>query len=238
MGWFDNEQGTDKQKPSPQPNKEPLPRPSPSKPPPSPTSSPAAKNQDEGGGSTLGPEIHIDGTIVCGEDLTILGKVEGTIRAKGTLTIAREADVRAAIDGQRVLVQGKVEGNVEGAERVVLGPSARLDGDIQAPALEISEGAYFKGKVDMQPASAARAGRDTKSSEGGTKSPSATSAAKPDDGKQEEKKEDKNQGSDKQETKGAGDEGGKSGDGGDGDSSGPKPATAGKTKGAETPASH
>ena len=139
MGWFDNEEeegtptATAPQSASPRP---------------------VARNAAPGSpetGSTLGRQIHIDGTIVCDEDLTILGRVDGTIRAKGTLVIAADADVRAKIDGQRVMVHGKVDGNVQGAERVVLGQTARLTGNIDTPTLEIIEGARFKGNVEMKP---------------------------------------------------------------------------------------
>lgn len=138
MGWFDSEQTPEKASVTPAnaPQRRPAPAPE--------------------TGSTLGRQVQVDGTIVCGEDLTILGKVEGTIRAKGTLTIAKEAEVRASIDGQRVLVHGRVEGDVHGGERVVLGPTASLIGNIQAPALEITEGAFFKGSVEMRPAGEAR----------------------------------------------------------------------------------
>ena len=138
MGWFDNEQ--DGQKPNAAaPRSEP--RRSVAKA--APAAAPAA-------GSTLGRQIHVDGTIVCDEDLTILGRVQGTIRAQGTLVIAKEADVHAKIDGQRVLVHGKVDGNVHGTERVVLGQTARLTGNIKATTLEIIEGAHFRGNVEMQ----------------------------------------------------------------------------------------
>ena len=137
MGWFDNEE----QEAGPSPG--------------APQSAPprsAAKAPTPETGSTLGRKLHVDGTIVCDEDLTILGQVEGTIRAKGTLVVAKGADVRAKIDGQRVIVHGKVAGNVEGAERVVLGQTADLTGNIETPTLEIIEGAHFKGSVEMQPA--------------------------------------------------------------------------------------
>jgi cytoskeletal protein CcmA (bactofilin family) len=137
MGWFDNEQQDGKPAaPAPQSA---APRPVAQSPTPATSES----------GSTLGRQIQIDGTIVCDEDLTILGKVDGTIRAKGTLVIAKEADVHAKIDGQRVMVHGKVNGNVEGAERVVLGQTAHLIGNIHTPTLEIIEGARFKGNVEM-----------------------------------------------------------------------------------------
>ena len=150
MGWFDNEDGAER------------PQASPTQAPPRPT--PKAPTAASEMGSTLGRRIHVDGTIVCGEDLTILGRVDGTIRAKGTLVIAKEADVRAKIDGQRVLVHGKVDGNVRGAERVVLGQTARLIGNIEAPTLEIVEGAYFKGNIDMKLAKPAKQEAEKKAS--------------------------------------------------------------------------
>jgi cytoskeletal protein CcmA (bactofilin family) len=133
-------------------------------------------------GSTLGRQIHVDGTIVCDEDLTILGRVDGTIRAQGTLVIAKEADVRAKIDGERVLVHGKVDGNVNGAERVVLGQTARLTGNIQATVLEIAEGAYFKGNVEMQSPKPAK--ESAKAADGKLKA--ADDAAKASDDREKE----------------------------------------------------
>jgi len=141
MGWFDNEQqdGSNPAAPTPQST---TPRPMAQNP-----TAPSAET-----GSTLGRQIHVDGTIRCDEDLTILGRVDGTIHAKGTLVVAKEADVRAKIDGQRVMVHGKVTGNVQGAERVTLGQTARLTGNIETPTLEIIEGAHFKGNVEMKSA--------------------------------------------------------------------------------------
>ncbi|HJO29234.1 MAG TPA: polymer-forming cytoskeletal protein [Acidobacteriota bacterium] len=134
MGWFDNEQDQHKSNAMvPQP--EPRPR-----------TATAAPPESE---STMGRQIQVDGTIVCEEDLTILGRVHGKIHAQGTLVIAKEADVHATIDGQRVLVHGNVDGDVHGSERVVLGQTARLKGNIEATTLEINEGAYFNGNVEM-----------------------------------------------------------------------------------------
>ena len=134
MGWFDNEQDQRKSNamvPQPEPRRR--------------TATAASPES----GSTMGRQIQVDGTIVCEEDLTILGRVDGNIHAQGTLVIAKEADVHATIDGQRVLVHGKVDGDVHGSERVVLGQTARLMGNVEATTLEIKEGAYFNGNVEM-----------------------------------------------------------------------------------------
>lgn len=162
MGWFDNEQG--KGRPTAA---------APQSAPPRSVARATAPGPGSEAASTLGRDLHVDGAIVCDEDLTILGRVDGTIRAQGTLVIAKGADVRAKIDGQRVMVHGKVDGDVHGAERVVLGQTAQLTGNIETPTLEIIEGARFKGNVEMQPAkpepakkSMAAASRKPRSDEG------------------------------------------------------------------------
>jgi hypothetical protein len=48
------------------------------------------------------------------------------------------------------MVHGKVDGNVQGEERVTLGGTARLIGNIETPTLEIVEGAVFRGTVEMK----------------------------------------------------------------------------------------
>lgn len=173
MGWFDNEQEEGMKPASTSQSAPSRPAASNSNNPGNSASSPnpASKSpsrDSSGSGSTLGPQIHIDGTIVCDEDLTILGRVDGTIRAKGTLVIANDADVHATIDGQRVVVHGKVDGDVHGDERVTIGQTGHLKGNIETPSLEIVEGAHFKGNVDMK-----------KPSAGSTEKPAKPMAAKP-----------------------------------------------------------
>ena len=62
----------------------------------------------------LGTSIVIKGDLIASEDLTLYGKMEGSITLQGghTLTIGRHADIRAAIDAKAVVIQGAVTGNV------------------------------------------------------------------------------------------------------------------------------
>lgn len=138
MGWFDHD---DKEKTTAAPGAAPRP----AQPAPQPAKAPT-------GGSTLGERVQVKGTIVSEEDLTILGNVEGTIHARQSLVIAKEADVKAVIHVRKVLVEGKVNGDVNATEVVVLGATGSLTGNIATPSLQIREGAYFKGQVEMQAA--------------------------------------------------------------------------------------
>lgn len=151
MGWFDQDQGQEKTSGTTEKQTRPQPQKKKRQGRAQRTRSGSRPSSTAGdGGSTLGEGIHVDGTIVSDEDLTVKGKVEGTLRSRGTLRIAKEAKVRAEIDGRRVLVHGDVEGDLRGSEKVILGPTAVLKGDIEAPALEIQEGAFFKGRIVME----------------------------------------------------------------------------------------
>lgn len=160
MGWFDNER---EEQPKPAPPRSTT------------SDKPAAKAESTDGGSTLGERIHVNGTIVSEENLSIQGRIEGKIRAKGELTVLKGAQVRALIQGRRVRVEGAVEGDILASESVLLGSNAALQGNIKTPQLEIREGALFRGKVEMR------------SAETSTKTSGKAASAKPDVGTEESK---------------------------------------------------
>ena len=49
-----------------------------------------------------------------------------------------------------MVVQGKLEGNIQASDRVELRKSAVVTSDISTQRISIEEGAYLKGKVDIQ----------------------------------------------------------------------------------------
>ncbi len=77
--------------------------------------------------------------------------MEGTIdpKRKG-LTIGPNGRVKANVNACAVIVQGKLEGNIQASDRVDLKQSAVVTGDIAAQRISIDEGAYFKGRVNIQ----------------------------------------------------------------------------------------
>src|SRR3990172_5910802 len=77
------------------------------------------------------------------------GSVEGEILCHGVLTIGEEAEVRAKISGEVVVIRGKVEGDVAAKEKVELETPARLLGNIDAPRLTMTEGVVFDGYCSM-----------------------------------------------------------------------------------------
>jgi cytoskeletal protein CcmA (bactofilin family) len=77
--------------------------------------------------------------------------VEGTIDPKGNrLTIGPHGSVKANVNACAVVVQGKLEGSIQASDRVDLKQSAVVTGDIATQRISIDDGAYFKGRVNVQ----------------------------------------------------------------------------------------
>jgi cytoskeletal protein CcmA (bactofilin family) len=98
----------------------------------------------------IGKSVVIKGELSGSEDLYLDGLVEGSIALKGnSLTVGPNGQVKASVDAKGVVVQGKLEGNIQASDRVDLRKSAIVTGDISAQRISIEEGAFLKGKVDI-----------------------------------------------------------------------------------------
>jgi cytoskeletal protein CcmA (bactofilin family) len=98
----------------------------------------------------IGKSVYVKGELSGSEDLYVDGEVEGTIALDGhRLTVGPEGRIRAGIQAKDVIIQGKVDGDVVGAQRVELRKTAHLMGNIRTLRIAIEEGAVFKGHIEM-----------------------------------------------------------------------------------------
>ncbi len=99
----------------------------------------------------LDVDASMQGTMVFKDpvNLRINGKFEGSLTARGNLTIGGNAVVDADIEGDDITVAGTVNGNINAKTRLKMIAPAKVTGDIQTPILSISEGAIFLGKCKM-----------------------------------------------------------------------------------------
>src|SRR5580700_12118831 len=99
----------------------------------------------------IGKSVVIKGELSGSEDLYIDGTVEGSIQLQGNnLVVGPNGHVHADVNAKGVEIQGKLEGNIHATECAELRKSAVILGDIVTQRIAIEEGAYFKGKVDVQ----------------------------------------------------------------------------------------
>ena len=99
----------------------------------------------------IGKSVDIKGELTGSEELNVDGQVEGTISLKNnSLTVGPHGQVKASVEAKGLVVQGKLEGNIMASDRVELRKSAVVTGDISTQRISIEEGAYLKGKIDIQ----------------------------------------------------------------------------------------
>jgi cytoskeletal protein CcmA (bactofilin family) len=98
----------------------------------------------------IGPGIVINGELSSDESLRVDGHVKGQILLRDAeLTIGQTARIEADVRSVRVLVLGTVVGNIAASERIELGVTASVTGNLSANKVVIAEGAQFNGGVDM-----------------------------------------------------------------------------------------
>lgn len=98
---------------------------------------------------SIGPGITVDGRLTGDADVRVEGRVEGTVSLNSHLTIADDGTVVAEIDAESVTIEGTLDGDIVAQETVRLAPGCNVTGNIQAPRINIEEGAQFKGNIDM-----------------------------------------------------------------------------------------
>ena len=104
-----------------------------------------------GGTAHIGRSVLIKGELSGSEDLYVDGTVEGNIELPGSnLVVGPNGRVRAGIRARGVIIEGKVDGDIEATERVELRKSAVLMGSIVTQRVSIEDGAFFKGGVDVK----------------------------------------------------------------------------------------
>jgi cytoskeletal protein CcmA (bactofilin family) len=95
-----------------------------------------------------------DGSLECSGDFA------GTIDIAGDLVIGHGGTTEADVKARNITVEGRLKGAATGAEKVEVGPFGHVEGDVSAPSVQFSEGAFFEGNVEMRRAEAEAATAD------------------------------------------------------------------------------
>ncbi len=99
----------------------------------------------------IGKSVVIKGELSGSEDLYLDGQVEGSIELRDhSLTVGPNGVVKANVSAKGVIVQGKLEGSIIATDKVELRQTAVVTGDLATQRIAIEEGAFLKGKVDVQ----------------------------------------------------------------------------------------
>ena len=132
----------------------PMPPNPPAAPPPSPiANAPAAPRGDRP--THISKTLYLKGAITGSEDLFVDGKLEGSVELpNNSITVGINGQVQANVTAREVIILGKLNGNVNAADRVEIRAQGALTGDVSAARISIEDGAFFKGGIDIRKAAA------------------------------------------------------------------------------------
>jgi cytoskeletal protein CcmA (bactofilin family) len=101
--------------------------------------------------ANIGRTLVIKGEVTGAESLFIDGRVEGTINfPDNRVTVGRNGTVAANITAKEVVIMGKVQGNVDCADRLDIRSEGLLAGDVITHRISVEEGAILKGGVEVR----------------------------------------------------------------------------------------
>ena len=102
--------------------------------------------------SVLSKDSTFKGTLEENGDVRLEGYFEGTVRAKGKVTVGKTGKIKANIEAKQVEIGGELIGNITATSAVKLNEGCSLKGDIMVPqgGLSIEEGTLFDGTCHME----------------------------------------------------------------------------------------
>jgi cytoskeletal protein CcmA (bactofilin family) len=104
----------------------------------------------------IGKAARVHGDVEFEGGLHLDGRVAGNVRAVGeqdsSLSVSEHGAIEGSVEADNVTLNGSVRGDIYATERLVLGPRARVFGNVRYGVIEMTLGAEIKGKLMPLPA--------------------------------------------------------------------------------------
>jgi cytoskeletal protein CcmA (bactofilin family) len=102
-----------------------------------------------GSNSRVNGDLHFEGG--CHIDGTVKGSISADPDSSSALSISEDGGVEGGVAVPYVVLHGIVRGDVYASQRVELGPTARVIGNVYYNLIEMAIGAEINGKLVHQP---------------------------------------------------------------------------------------
>ncbi|HEU4626014.1 MAG TPA: polymer-forming cytoskeletal protein [Steroidobacteraceae bacterium] len=101
----------------------------------------------------IGKAARVQGDVEFEGGLHLDGQVTGNVRAVhgpgsgSTLSVSENGFIEGSVEADNVTLNGTVRGDIYASDRLVLGPRARVQGNVRYGVIEMTLGAEIKGKL-------------------------------------------------------------------------------------------
>jgi cytoskeletal protein CcmA (bactofilin family) len=99
----------------------------------------------------IGRTAHLKGDFEFAGGLHLEGRISGDVRADpssdSTLSVSEVGRIDGAVNATNVILDGTVTGPIHASGRVVLGPRARVHGNVYYGVIEMALGAEIMGRL-------------------------------------------------------------------------------------------
>ena len=102
-----------------------------------------------GANSKINGDLNFDGG--CHVDGIVKGNVTADTESSSALSVSEDGNVEGGVSVPYVVLHGIVRGDVCASQRVELGPTARVIGNVYYNLIEMAIGAEINGKLVHQP---------------------------------------------------------------------------------------
>src|SRR3954468_11405060 len=99
----------------------------------------------------LGKTATLNGDLEFSGGLHLDGRVNGNVRSSaddgGALSVSESGFIEGNVEVTNIVMNGTVNGDMHAGERLVLGGSARVNGNVHYGDIEMASGAVITGKL-------------------------------------------------------------------------------------------
>lgn len=99
----------------------------------------------------IGKAARVNGDVEFEGGLHLDGHVAGSVRADpgegSSLSVSETGSIEGAVEAHNVMLNGTVKGDIVARERVVLGATAKVQGNVYYGVIEMTLGAQIMGKL-------------------------------------------------------------------------------------------
>ena len=93
--------------------------------------------------------VKLEGKILCDGSIRVDGTIQGDVNSLGNVTVGEQGVVNGQVNGQMIIIGGKVTGMINAKDKLTLESKANLKGDVFTKILVVEAGARFEGKSNM-----------------------------------------------------------------------------------------